>query len=1436
MTTADPTTRQRAVRSSVRSDGGALGILAAITYIPLFLTHHGRLNADTKLYLYLDPGGLLGSAPDLWNRRWSGGTVTHQNVGYLWPMGPYYWATDVLGIPDWVAQRFWLGTIMFAAAAGAYWCFRSLWSDRRAAVVGGIVYGLSPFVLGHITGQSALLLPFAALPWLVVAVRNALRADPWRWAAVFALVTTTAGALNGSSIVFVVAGAVLWVPYAVWWERSSTLRAGLTTIARLAGLTLAAQLWWLMAYRIGGAYGLPILQVTETVHQTSTTTSAVEVFRGLGYWFFYGGDNRGPWLEGFAPPFTQTLALLAVSFVAPLACLALGGWTRVRERGFFVALVVVGLLLSTIAFATSDRSVVGTAFESLSRRSDLVLSLRNTQRAAALLAFGLAGLGASGLAALRGRDLRLARTAAAVVAGAAILTFVAPWSTGLLPDRYQRPEAVPQAWIDTADYLDRVDGRALIVPGIDFGAYRWGHTLDPVLAGLTRTALIWREQLPTGGAPGADLVGALDQAIQGGWFDPRSLVPVARALGLTHIVVANDLEVERYEIVRPESVMAALLDPDAGVVLEREFGPGYVNRNPGVPIVDETALRTGAPRPLPEVAVFSVPGASADPVTVYAKGAETVVHGDGAGVLAAAASGLLDDGHLPLLSGADLRTWTAARRAARQPGARHIVTDTSRREVRRFFTLRENQGATESADGTPTSGLASDLRAEELTGADRASQSIAVLDGARSIDATGYGNLVGLLPEDRPANAFDGDARTAWRIDVPSFRSVRGDRPAELRIDLGRRVGADHVDVVQPADRPGTQPFAAFEVVLDGTRTFPATVDPAAATAPGGTRVALDGRPFSTLEVRIPDADVAGPIGIAEVRIPGVEVEEVIRLPRRVERLAADGTARRVAYALTRMRVDPASATRMDPELALRRAWRTAATETFTLSGTARVNGLAPDDLVDEVTGTSSSAARFSSTGRGRGDPASRASAAADGDLATAWRTPLDAAVGQRWTAELADPVSLTDLTLDVVADHEHSIPTRLAITVDGTRQELDVPAIQPAGDPGTTRRVVLTPAAPLVGRDVSIEVVAIAPGSAADVRGTPVTLPVALAEIGIPGAPAASATPTGGSACRADLLSIDGVAVPVAIGAPTGSDVRAPRPVTTCTGAPITLAAGRHVLRTTAGLSTGIDLDQLALASDAYTDAPTNDDGAPAPEVLRSDPHSAVVAGTGTPYWLRLNQSANRGWEAEARWRGGAADLGAAHPVDAFASGWSVDRGLDRRAAIRFSWAPQGGQTIAFLVSGLAVLACLALIALRPRRRDALDTAIPRIVVQPMRAPRLPLAAAIAVVAAGALFGGLAIGVALGGFAVAVALATRARWLAVAVRLTPIAALAAAAAFVVLKQLRNDYAHVLDWPTFFRPAHALAYVGLLAFALLVVADRADDVDPPDPAEPTGGP
>src|SRR5690242_18088334 len=103
---------------------------ALFAYIPFLLSSPGRVTADTKQYLYLDPDRLLQRAPYLWDQHIGFGTVSHQIIGYLFPMGPYFWLTEHLGIPTWIAQRFWLGTISLAAALGARWLFRMLGVSR----------------------------------------------------------------------------------------------------------------------------------------------------------------------------------------------------------------------------------------------------------------------------------------------------------------------------------------------------------------------------------------------------------------------------------------------------------------------------------------------------------------------------------------------------------------------------------------------------------------------------------------------------------------------------------------------------------------------------------------------------------------------------------------------------------------------------------------------------------------------------------------------------------------------------------------------------------------------------------------------------------------------------------------------------------------------------------------------------------------------------------------------------------------------------------------------------------------------------------------------------------------------------------------------------------------------------------------------------------
>ena len=95
---------QRPGRAAGLQRWGVPVLLAAVAYIPLLASKPGMVEADTKQYLYLNPGKLLAGASTLWDPNVGMGTVTHQNIGYLFPMGPFFWVFNAIGVPVWVAQ------------------------------------------------------------------------------------------------------------------------------------------------------------------------------------------------------------------------------------------------------------------------------------------------------------------------------------------------------------------------------------------------------------------------------------------------------------------------------------------------------------------------------------------------------------------------------------------------------------------------------------------------------------------------------------------------------------------------------------------------------------------------------------------------------------------------------------------------------------------------------------------------------------------------------------------------------------------------------------------------------------------------------------------------------------------------------------------------------------------------------------------------------------------------------------------------------------------------------------------------------------------------------------------------------------------------------------------------------------------------------------
>ena len=119
----------------MRTSRSGVYLLAFIAYIPAFLIQNGKVFTDTKLYLATDPGGLLRNASTAWDSRLFAGYVPHQNIGYLWPSGPFFWATNACGIPLWVAQRIWIGSLFFLAAWGVYRCCLKLRISGTSAAI-----------------------------------------------------------------------------------------------------------------------------------------------------------------------------------------------------------------------------------------------------------------------------------------------------------------------------------------------------------------------------------------------------------------------------------------------------------------------------------------------------------------------------------------------------------------------------------------------------------------------------------------------------------------------------------------------------------------------------------------------------------------------------------------------------------------------------------------------------------------------------------------------------------------------------------------------------------------------------------------------------------------------------------------------------------------------------------------------------------------------------------------------------------------------------------------------------------------------------------------------------------------------------------------------------------------------------------------------------
>src|SRR4051794_34164773 len=170
--------------------------LAALSLLIALIQRPGKASSDTKIDLHVDPVGFLGDVANAWSSTGDLGHVQGgQYGGYLFPMGPFFAALHALGLSPWLVQRLWLGLILALAAWGAVKLMDEFSGRPRgvAHAVTGLLVLLNPYVVVFSARTTVTLLGYAALPWLLVAVRRGIRGNPWWWAGAFALIVTASG-------------------------------------------------------------------------------------------------------------------------------------------------------------------------------------------------------------------------------------------------------------------------------------------------------------------------------------------------------------------------------------------------------------------------------------------------------------------------------------------------------------------------------------------------------------------------------------------------------------------------------------------------------------------------------------------------------------------------------------------------------------------------------------------------------------------------------------------------------------------------------------------------------------------------------------------------------------------------------------------------------------------------------------------------------------------------------------------------------------------------------------------------------------------------------------------------------------------------------------------------------------------------------------------
>ncbi|TWJ30268.1 alpha-(1-_3)-arabinofuranosyltransferase domain-containing protein [Micromonospora sagamiensis] len=1234
---------------------------ALLLVVVAALQRPGRTTFDTKLDLAVDPLGFMGRALHLWNPEAASGELQQQAYGYLFPMGPFFAAGDLLGLPPWVTQRAWCAVLLCAGYLGVVLLARALRiGTEPGRLLAGLAYALAPRMLTEIGPLSSEMLPVVVLPWVLlplVAVRRIGSAR--RAAALSGLAVLFMGGINAAATVMALVLPALWLAT----RRRDRHLAALT--AWWCVFVAGATLWWVAPLLLFGQYSLPFLDYIESSATTTAVTSLFQAVRGTNQWVGYVVQGEPWWPAGWLlvdhPVLMAATALLALVGLVGLALRDL------PERRFLVFGVLAGLALLTTGYLGTLDSPFAPVVRDL--LDGPLAPLRNVHKFEPVLRLPLV-LGLAHAAGHLAERRRVPIHPAPVVAVLLLVASAPAWLLMLRPGPGWTD--LPAHWRQAADWLATQDpqARTLVVPGSGFAQHTWGRTVDEPIQPLAGAPWATRHQIPLGSEGNIRVMDTVEAVLAQGRGSPALADFLARS-GYRYLLVRHDVD-RAATGAPPVAVLRQAVAGSPGLRPAASFGPRVGVDDPQRSPVDAAAS-------VPAIEIFAVDRA-VPTVSVSARADVPVLSGGPESLLGVLEQGLLDPRTPVVLTGD-----TGPSGAAGEPGPR-IVTDGLRRRELNVGRMRDNVSHTLTADEETRQGR---VRSDLLPFPGAGHQTVAAYQGIRSVDASSGGSFAdtvgGTEPSYLPFAALDGDPATAWRSDP--FQPAPG-QWLEVALDTPRRVTEVTVDFSDDLRR-------ALPVGLVRVSTDQGTVDRTLPDTPGPHR--LETLPGLTTTVRVTVLAVregygsrGGAVALREFGIPGLAAQRGLRAPADLRGTAAP------AYVFGRapqergacftgpdgLRCDQFLSRAGEEPLGVDRFFATPVDATYDLRLTARPRPGGTMPVNRPVTASASSVLT--------GDVAVAAHAAVDGDPATAW---LAEPVDDVPTLRLAwkGPRAVDRLRLVTPAAPVSARPRQIALRTPAGVTTATV------GADGWFRFPALT--------TNRLEIAVTASDDAlVDPRGSRWPAPVGVAEVEVPAlagllSPASAgtrvATPCGGG----PTVELDGVTYLTAVSG-TLADLRAGRslPVRVCddfASEGVPLPAGEHRLRTVP--STAFVVDQAALVPDGT--APATPARTRAAQVDRwAATERAVTIGAGDTALLVVPENFNAGWTATLdgqRLR--------AVRVDGWQQAFEVPAGSGGAVTLRF--APDRPYR-AGLAAGAAAVLVVGLAALVPagRRRRSID------------------------------------------------------------------------------------------------------------------------------------